>query len=148
VLAIEAHRTRQSLTRIAPGLREDADVKIKSELYAASAADLLAVPDELKSVMLIGHNPGIQDLAVSLARGGSEIGHDISSTEGREKLRLGLRAMRVLGIAPPRGPATEPGPRGGLGAQPNEDLRRSRGWVRKPPPRAVPSARGASSLGP
>jgi hypothetical protein len=34
------------------------------------------------------------------------------------------------------------------GAQPNEDLRRSRGWVRKPPPRAVPSAQGASSLGP
>lgn len=31
------------------------------------------MPDEVKSVMLIGHNPGIQDLALSLARGGSEI---------------------------------------------------------------------------
>ncbi len=36
-------------------------------------------------------------------------GHDITATEGREKLGLGLKAMRVLGIAPPRGPALEPG---------------------------------------
>ncbi len=40
-------------------------------------------------------------------------GHDLSSTEGREKLSLGLKAMRVLGIAPPRGPAMEPGAAGG-----------------------------------
>jgi sugar diacid utilization regulator len=36
-------------------------------------------------------------------------GHDVTSTEGREKLGLGLKAMRVLGIAPPAGPAREPG---------------------------------------
>jgi sugar diacid utilization regulator len=36
-------------------------------------------------------------------------GHDVSSTEGREKLGLGLKAMRVLGIPAPRGPAHEPG---------------------------------------
>jgi sugar diacid utilization regulator len=40
-------------------------------------------------------------------------GLDVSSTDGREKLSLGLKAMRVLGIAPPRGPATEPGAAGG-----------------------------------
>jgi sugar diacid utilization regulator len=40
-------------------------------------------------------------------------GHDITSTEGREKLGLGLKAMRVLGIAPPRGPAMEPGAEAG-----------------------------------
>ncbi len=34
-------------------------------------------------------------------------GHDLSSTEGREKLGLGLKAMRVLGIAAPQGPAME-----------------------------------------
>ena len=37
-------------------------------------------------------------------------------TEGREKLGLGLKAMRVLGIASPRGPAMEPGAEGGQGA--------------------------------
>ena len=31
------------------------------------------MPDEVESVMLIGHNPGIQDLALSLAGAGSEI---------------------------------------------------------------------------
>ena len=40
-------------------------------------------------------------------------GLDVSSTDGREKLGLGLKAMRVLGIAAPRGPATEHGARGG-----------------------------------
>jgi sugar diacid utilization regulator len=40
-------------------------------------------------------------------------GHDVSATEGREKLGLGLKAMRVLGIASPRGPAHEPGAEAG-----------------------------------
>jgi sugar diacid utilization regulator len=40
-------------------------------------------------------------------------GLDVSSTDGREKLSLGLKAMRVLGLAAPRGPATEPGAEGG-----------------------------------
>jgi sugar diacid utilization regulator len=36
-------------------------------------------------------------------------GLDVGSTDGREKLGLGLKAMRVLGIASPRGPALERG---------------------------------------
>jgi DNA-binding PucR family transcriptional regulator len=36
-------------------------------------------------------------------------GLDVGSTDGREKLSLGLKAMRVLGVAAPSGPATEPG---------------------------------------
>jgi DNA-binding PucR family transcriptional regulator len=40
-------------------------------------------------------------------------GLDVSSTDGREKLSLGLKAMRVLGVQRPRGPATEPGAGGG-----------------------------------
>jgi phosphohistidine phosphatase len=77
VLCSPSARTRQTLTAIAPGLGENADVRIESELYAASAATLLEVlhelPDEVSSVMLIAHNPGIQDLAVSLAGGGPAI---------------------------------------------------------------------------
>ena len=34
---------------------------------------------------------------------------DVSSTDGRERLGLGLKAMRVLGIVPPHGPASEAG---------------------------------------
>jgi sugar diacid utilization regulator len=40
-------------------------------------------------------------------------GLDVSSTDGREKLGLGLKAMRVLGILAPHGPATERGAEGG-----------------------------------
>jgi hypothetical protein len=40
-------------------------------------------------------------------------GLDVSSTDGRERLGLGLKAMRVLGILPPHGPATERGAEGG-----------------------------------
>ncbi|MBA2420440.1 MAG: helix-turn-helix domain-containing protein [Thermoleophilaceae bacterium] len=41
-------------------------------------------------------------------------GLDVGSSDGRERLSLGLKAMRVLGIAPPGGPAHEPGAEGGL----------------------------------
>jgi phosphohistidine phosphatase len=76
VLCSTSRRTRETLQRIAPGLGEDADIQIEPKLFAASAAALLEllheVPGEVESVMLIGHNPGIQDLAHSLASAGSE----------------------------------------------------------------------------
>jgi hypothetical protein len=48
-------------------------------------------------------------------------GHDVTSTEGREKLGLGLKAMRVLGISPPRGPALEPRAGGGRSRRSSEE---------------------------
>jgi PucR family transcriptional regulator, purine catabolism regulatory protein len=40
-------------------------------------------------------------------------GLDVGSSDGREKLSLGLKAMRVLGIVGAAGPASEPGATGG-----------------------------------
>ncbi|HZO36172.1 MAG TPA: helix-turn-helix domain-containing protein [Solirubrobacteraceae bacterium] len=40
-------------------------------------------------------------------------GLDVGSSDGREKLSLGLKAMRVLGIAAPAGPASEAGTEAG-----------------------------------
>jgi DNA-binding PucR family transcriptional regulator len=40
-------------------------------------------------------------------------GLDVSSSDGREKLSLGLKSMRVLGIASSGGPASEAGAEGG-----------------------------------
>jgi len=40
-------------------------------------------------------------------------GLDVGSSDGREKLSLGLKAMRVLGIAAPAGPASEDRTEGG-----------------------------------
>ncbi len=46
-----------------------AKVKLEEELYAASSKELLArillVPDSVASVMLIGHNPGLHELALA-----------------------------------------------------------------------------------
>ena len=49
-------------------------------------------------------------------------GLDVGSTDGRERLSLGLKAMRVLGIMPPGGPAHEAGAEGGR--VPREELDR------------------------
>jgi len=46
-------------------------------------------------------------------------GLDVGSTDGRERLSLGLKSMRVLGIASPGGPAREVG--AGGGRVPRED---------------------------
>jgi DNA-binding PucR family transcriptional regulator len=40
-------------------------------------------------------------------------GLDVSSSDGREKLSLGLKAMRVLGLSATGGPASEAGAEGG-----------------------------------
>ncbi len=49
-------------------------------------------------------------------------GLDVGSTDGRERLSLGLKAMRVLGIVPPGGPAHEKGSE--AGRVPNQHKRR------------------------
>jgi len=46
-------------------------------------------------------------------------GLDVASTDGRERLGLGLKAMRVLGMSPPGGPALEAG--AGAGRVPREE---------------------------
>jgi DNA-binding PucR family transcriptional regulator len=50
-------------------------------------------------------------------------GLDVSSSDGREKLSLGLKAMRVLGISTAGGPASEAGAEGGR--VPGRSARRS-----------------------
>lgn len=77
VLCSSARRTRETLERIAPALGEGIPVQIERELYAASEQRLLerlrAVEDGVESVMLIGHNPGVAQLALSLAGRGQNL---------------------------------------------------------------------------
>jgi len=73
VLCSSAVRTRQTLARVAAGFDPGSDLRIEIEggLYDVSAAELLArirgVADGVGSVMLIGHEPAIGELAVDLA---------------------------------------------------------------------------------
>jgi phosphohistidine phosphatase len=75
VLCSAARRTRETLEALAPALGE-ADVEVERDLYGASTGELLdrlhSVPDTVSSVMLIGHNPSIQTLALNLAGSGDE----------------------------------------------------------------------------
>ena len=76
VLCSAARRARETLERIEPALGSPA-VRIERPLYGAGSDELLdrlrAVPDEVGSVMLIGHNPGLQQLALDLAEPAAEV---------------------------------------------------------------------------
>src|SRR4051812_42665146 len=73
VLCSTAKRTRETLVRIEPALGRH-EVRAERELYGASAEALLArlqrLPDKVDSVLVIGHNPGLQELALALAAAG------------------------------------------------------------------------------
>lgn len=77
VLCSSATRARQTLDGVAPGLGGSPDVRIESGLYEASAARLLSrlqgVDESVPSVMLIGHNPSMERLALDLANGGPSL---------------------------------------------------------------------------
>lgn len=77
VLCSSALRTRETLKLVRPALGPTATVSLEAGLYAASSAVLLerirAVPEGVDSVMLIGHNPGLEELAVVLASDGVEL---------------------------------------------------------------------------
>jgi phosphohistidine phosphatase len=72
VLCSSAVRARQTLELVAPGLGEGVEVLVEEELYGASARQLLArlrcLPEEVDSAMVVGHNPGLQELTLLLAR--------------------------------------------------------------------------------
>jgi phosphohistidine phosphatase len=71
VLCSSAVRTRQTLDAVLPALEGEPEVLVEDALYGALSDNLLArlraVPADVPSVLLIGHNPGIGDLALALA---------------------------------------------------------------------------------
>jgi phosphohistidine phosphatase len=75
VLCSPSVRTRQTLEAVQAGLGEP-EVRFPPDLYAASEEELLDIlrgaPRQTGSVLVIAHNPGLQDLAVALAGGGDE----------------------------------------------------------------------------
>jgi phosphohistidine phosphatase len=77
VLCSPSLRTRQTLEAIESSLGEGSSVEFEPQLYAASEGELLqrlrALPDSVDSVMLIGHNPGLHELARVLASRGAEL---------------------------------------------------------------------------
>jgi phosphohistidine phosphatase len=71
VVCSSACRTRQTWDLVAPELDGSPSVRFEPRAYAASALTLLYLAQELpsrhRSALLIGHNPGLSDLAGNLA---------------------------------------------------------------------------------
>ncbi|HXP31383.1 MAG TPA: histidine phosphatase family protein [Stellaceae bacterium] len=71
VLCSSALRTRQTLALVLPSLARLPEVLYEDDLYLAEAPALLQrlreVPVRAASVLLVGHNPGLHELAVLLA---------------------------------------------------------------------------------
>ena len=96
VLCSPAVRTVETLDRVRDGLPGDLRIETEDDLYAADAGYLLArlqrLPESTSSALVVGHNPGISDLALGLAKGGDE--------EAVERMRRkyptgGLATLRV-----------------------------------------------------
>lgn len=71
VLCSPALRTRQTLDLVRPGLPAAARVSVEEELYGAPASAILdrlrGLPADVNGVLVLGHNPGLQQLAAGLA---------------------------------------------------------------------------------
>jgi phosphohistidine phosphatase len=74
VLCSPAARTTETLALVRPALGDGTQVLVEEELYGAGARQLLArlrlLPERTSSVLVVGHNPGLQELVVLLARDG------------------------------------------------------------------------------
>jgi len=85
VLCSSSRRTRETLARIQEELVTPVPVRFEKGLYLAESATLLRrvrrLNDSLQSVMLIGHNPGLQQFALMLADG----------AEGAHRLQLAAK---------------------------------------------------------
>jgi phosphohistidine phosphatase len=77
VLCSPARRARETLDRVQAAFGEEVDVLYEDALYGATEAGLLArlrvLPRQVGSVMVIGHNPGLWELALALSSEGAEL---------------------------------------------------------------------------
>ena len=70
VLSSTAERARQTVAAVAESAGFEAQVQYVDSLYGAAPADYLAVlrglPDETQVALVVGHNPGAQELVADL----------------------------------------------------------------------------------
>lgn len=76
VLCSSALRTTETLLKVERALNRPLPVTYMNALYLASAGEMLNViadvPAEVGHLMVVGHNPGVHELAMKLAKAGSE----------------------------------------------------------------------------
>ena len=77
VLCSSSRRTRETLDEVLPALERAPQLLFEDALYLASASRLLErlqhLPEQADSVLMIGHNPGLHQLAAGLASEPAEL---------------------------------------------------------------------------
>jgi phosphohistidine phosphatase len=77
VLCSPARRTRDTIDLVRSGLPPGTKVRVEERLYGASPSDVIKIlrrlPDSVPSVMVVGHNPTMQELALALAGSGPDL---------------------------------------------------------------------------
>ncbi|MBV8131169.1 MAG: histidine phosphatase family protein [Alphaproteobacteria bacterium] len=97
VLCSSALRARETMDLFLAGLTIRPRSKVEDELYAASQEQLMGrlrqLPEDDINVLLIGHNPGLHELAVTLADSSSPCFPELASgkfpTAARATFRVG-----------------------------------------------------------
>jgi phosphohistidine phosphatase len=78
VLCSTARRARETLERVASSLGNDARIEVEEELYTFDDDDVLRrlrrLTPSIRSVMVVGHNPAMEDLTIGLATPGKLVG--------------------------------------------------------------------------
>jgi phosphohistidine phosphatase len=99
VLCSPSRRTRETLEGVSPG----GEPLIESALYAASGAEILGrlqqVPEEIESVMVIGHNPAMQMLVLRLAGGNGRVQDGTDLADVQRKFPAGALATLTFNCA-------------------------------------------------
>ena len=77
--AIRAHQTWQIAWEAMKGLAPQPQIELLPELYGADPSQLLQIirtvaPADPRRLMVVGHNPGMHELALALAGGGDAAG--------------------------------------------------------------------------
>jgi phosphohistidine phosphatase len=77
VLCSTSRRTRETLDQLLPALDPVPQILYEEELYLTSAGRLIErlqrLPENAEGVLLIGHNPGLHQLAATLASDGGAL---------------------------------------------------------------------------
>jgi phosphohistidine phosphatase len=72
VVCSSANRAHETWVRVAEELDDLPELWVDERLYAASCEELIAVarelPDAMRTVLFVGHNPGLESLVSALAR--------------------------------------------------------------------------------
>jgi phosphohistidine phosphatase len=73
-LVSDARRARETMECVAPALARPPHLRVDPKLYLADAPALLrairAAPEQARTILVVGHNPGIAELALALAGAG------------------------------------------------------------------------------